>query len=171
MLKKLIMRMFCFFVCQDILKIVQNFKMVCFVYVYVCGSILCFYNWFNEIQVSSLFEGLVIWICGDCYIGNLGLVVNVEGKIDIQICDFDQIVIGNLLYDLICLVLLLVMVVCSLDLLGVIMVKMMEVLVEGYEFVFCFGDDLCLGKKFKFVCVVLKIVYCCIWKELVYECM
>ncbi len=154
---------------QDILKTAQNLKMARSAHAYVRGSTLRFYNWLNETQASSLPEGPAIWICGDCHIGNLGPVANAEGKIDIQIRDFDQTVIGNPSHDLIRLALSLAMAARSSDLPGVITAKMMEVLVEGYESAFRPGDDLRLGKKPKSVRVALKTAHRRTWKELAHE--
>ena len=36
-----------------------------------------------------------MWICGDCHLGNLGPIADGEGKVDIQIRDLDQTVIGK----------------------------------------------------------------------------
>lgn len=154
---------------QDILKTAQNLKMARSAHAYVRGSTLRFYNWLNETQASSLPEGPAIWICGDCHIGNLGPVANAEGKIDIQIRDFDQTVIGNPSHDLIRLALSLAMAARSSDLPGVITAKMMEVLVEGYESAFRPGDDLRLGKKPQSVRVALKTAHRRTWKELAHE--
>jgi len=40
-------------------------------------------------------EGPPVWIGGDCHVGNPGPVANAGGKIEIQIRDLDQTVIGN----------------------------------------------------------------------------
>ena len=41
-----------------------------------------------------------VWICGDCHVGNLGPVASAEGKLEIQVRDLDQTVIGNPAHDL-----------------------------------------------------------------------
>ena len=46
-------------------------------------------------------KGPPIWICGDCHVGNLGLLAAADGKIHVQIRDLDQSVIGNPNHDLI----------------------------------------------------------------------
>jgi Uncharacterized protein conserved in bacteria (DUF2252) len=40
-------------------------------------------------------------VCGDCHIGNLGPIADIDGSIDIRIRDLDQTVIGNRAHDLI----------------------------------------------------------------------
>jgi hypothetical protein len=65
---------------------------------YVCGSPSKFYGWLSKAGVP---EGPELWICGDCYVGNLGPTANADGKFTVEIRDFDQIVIGNPAHDLI----------------------------------------------------------------------
>jgi len=66
-------------------------------------------------------------------VGNLGPVANTEERVDIQIRDLDQTVIGNPAHDLIRLGLSLATAVRGSDLPGVITAKMLEQLIEGYE--------------------------------------
>jgi uncharacterized protein (DUF2252 family) len=62
---------------------------------YVRGNTGKFYEWLEGLKRGSLPEGPAVWICGDCHLGNLGPVANADGKIDIQIRDLDQTVIGK----------------------------------------------------------------------------
>lgn len=154
---------------QDILTAAKNLKMARSAHAYVRGSTIRFYNWLNEVKASSLPEGPAIWICGDCHIGNLGPVANAKGKVEIQIRDFDQTVIGNPAHDLIRLALSLAMAARSSDLPGVITAKLMEVLVEGYESAFLPDAETKAGKKPKAVRVALKQAQSRTWKELARE--
>jgi len=77
-------------------------------------------------------DGPPVWICGDCHVGNLGPVGNVKGRIDIEIRDFDQTVIGNPAHDLIRLGLSLATAARGSDLPGVTTAKMIEEMIEGY---------------------------------------
>lgn len=100
---------------------------------YVRGNTLRFYEWLNSKAVeASIPAGPDIWICGDCHTGNLGPVADVEGKIDIQIRDLDQTVIGNPAHDLLRLGLSLAMAARSSDLPGVTTALMLEELIVGY---------------------------------------
>ncbi len=45
--------------------------------------------------------GPALWICGDRHVGNLGPVADRKGRVDVQIRDLDQTVIGNPVHDLI----------------------------------------------------------------------
>ena len=67
---------------------------------YMRGNTLKFYEWL-ETAKGTLPQGPPIWICGDCHVGNLGPTADADGKISIQIRDFDQTVIGNPAHDLI----------------------------------------------------------------------
>lgn len=154
---------------QEILKTAKNLKMARSAHAYVRGSTLRFYDWLNQVRASSLPEGPSIWICGDCHIGNLGPVANAEGKIEIQIRDFDQTVVGNPSHDLIRLALSLAMAARSSDLPGVITAKLMEVLVQGYESAFQPETEKNVEKKPKSVRVALKSAHRRTWQELAKE--
>ena len=86
---------------QVILQENRNRKMARSAHAYVRGNTNKFYEWLDGSLSRSLPEGPAIWICGDCHIGNLGPIANIQGKIDIQIRDLDQTVIGNPVHDLI----------------------------------------------------------------------
>lgn len=102
---------------------------------YVRGNTIRFYEWLKSKSVQAAIPvGPNIWICGDCHTGNLGPVADVEGKIDIQIRDLDQTVIGNPAHDLLRLGLSLAMAARSSDLPGVTTALMLEELIVGYIF-------------------------------------
>jgi uncharacterized protein (DUF2252 family) len=100
---------------------------------YVRGSTLKFYEWLDSLRRGSLPEGAAVWICGDCHAGNLGPVANSDGKVEIQIRDLDQTVIGNPAHDLIRLALSLATAARGSDLPGVSTALMMEEMIVGYE--------------------------------------
>jgi uncharacterized protein (DUF2252 family) len=92
-----------------------------------------FYEWLEAQKGRSLPEGPAVWICGDCHAGNLGPIANSEGKVEIQIRDLDQTVIGNPAHDLIRLGLSLATAARGSDLPGVTTAKILEQMIEGYE--------------------------------------
>ena len=114
----------------------RNFKMARSAHAYVRGSTLKFYEWLESLVSSTLPEGPAVWICGDCHVGNLGPVAHADGRIDIQIRDFDQTVIGNPAHDLIRLGLSLCMAARGSDLPGVTSALMIEQMVDAYTAVF-----------------------------------
>ena len=73
------------------------------------------------------------FICGDCHVSNLGPIANAKGRIDIQIRDLDQTVIGNPAHDLVRLSLSLASAARGSDLPGVATPLMIEKMIEGYE--------------------------------------
>jgi uncharacterized protein (DUF2252 family) len=100
---------------------------------YVRGNTLQFYEWLKKHSARSIPQGPPIWICGDCHVGNIGPLADAEGRIEIQIRDLDQTVIGNPAHDLIRLALSLATAARGSDLPGVTVVKMMEEMINGYE--------------------------------------
>jgi uncharacterized protein (DUF2252 family) len=100
---------------------------------YVRGNTLKFYEWLESLERGILPEGPAIWICGDCHVGNLGPVASAEGKVEIEIRDLDQTVIGNPAHDLIRLALSLATAARGSDLPGVSTALMMEEMIVGYE--------------------------------------
>jgi uncharacterized protein (DUF2252 family) len=100
---------------------------------YVRGNTLKFYEWLNDHSAQSIPDGPPVWICGDCHIGNIGPLADSQGKIEIQIRDLDQTVIGNPAHDLVRLALSLATAARGSDLPGVTVVKMMEQMIDGYE--------------------------------------
>ena len=110
----------------------RHLKMARSAHAYVRGNTAKFYEWLAGVTASCP-DGPPIWICGDCHIGNLGPVADGTGRVDIQIRDLDQTVIGNPAHDLIRLGLSLASAARGSDLPGVITVHMLEQMVEGYE--------------------------------------
>jgi uncharacterized protein (DUF2252 family) len=111
----------------------RNAKMAQSAHAYVRGNTVKFYDWLNDKNGKLLPEGPPVWICGDCHLGNLGPVANVEGGVDIQIRDLDQTVIGNPAHDLVRLGLSLAMAARGSDLPGVTIANMIEDMVVGYR--------------------------------------
>lgn len=117
---------------QPTLTLARNTKMSRSAHAYVRGNTLRFYEWLDSVAPRALPEGPAVWICGDCHVGNLGPVANVDGHIEIQVRDFDQTVIGNPAHDLIRLGLSLASAARGSDLPGVTTARMIERVVEGY---------------------------------------
>jgi uncharacterized protein (DUF2252 family) len=117
---------------QPTLTSARNSKMSRSAHAYVRGNTLRFYEWLDSVAPRTLPQGPAIWICGDCHVGNLGPVANVDGRIEIQVRDFDQTVIGNPAHDLIRLGLSLASAARGSDLPGVTTARMIERVVEGY---------------------------------------
>ena len=77
-------------------------KMARSVHAYVRGNTAQFYQWLQANPVAATIpDGPPIWICGDCHLGNLGPLADAAYKVEIQIRDLDQAVIGNPALDLI----------------------------------------------------------------------
>ncbi len=91
-----------------------------------------FYEWLDGLAQGTLPEGPPVWICGDCHAGNLGPLADADGRVDIQIRDLDQSVIGNPTHDLVRLGLSLTSAARGSDLPGVVKAQMMEEMVPGY---------------------------------------
>ena len=116
-------------------------KMARSTHAYVRGNTVKFYEWLAESpSARGLPKGPAIWICGDCHLGNLGPVAAAEGKIDIQIRDLDQSVIGNPAHDLIRLGLSLATAARGSDLPGVTTARMNEQMVQGYRHAMADGN-------------------------------
>ncbi len=108
-------------------------KMARSAHAYMRGNTIKFYEWLETAAGRAMPEGPSVWICGDCHVGNLGPLANVDGCIDVQIRDLDQTVIGNPAHDLIRLGLSLATAARSSNLPGVTTAHMIEHMVEGYE--------------------------------------
>jgi uncharacterized protein (DUF2252 family) len=115
------------------LTIKQTLKMARSAHAYVRGSTVQFYEWLEAQKRGTLPEGPPVWICGDCHAGNLGPVAGVDGRIDIQIRDLDQTVIGNPAHDIIRLALSLATASRGSDLPGVTTARILEQVTEGYR--------------------------------------
>jgi uncharacterized protein (DUF2252 family) len=137
---------------------------------YVRGNTERFYEWVIEANGDALPHGPAVWICGDCHTGNLGPVGNVQGRIDVQIRDLDQTVIGNPVHDLIRLGLSLATAARGSALPGVTTINMIEALFEGYALAFDndrASDDVC--RKPEVVRVVMREAVRRSWKHLARE--
>jgi uncharacterized protein (DUF2252 family) len=118
---------------QTALQTRRRLKMAESAHAYVRGNTVQFYEWLQSRSVrASIPAGPDIWICGDCHTGNIGPVADIKGRIDIQIRDLDQTVIGNPAHDLLRLGLSLAMAARSADLPGVTTALMLEELIVGY---------------------------------------
>jgi uncharacterized protein (DUF2252 family) len=109
----------------------RDAKMARTAHAYVRGNTTKFYEWLEE-SSKSIPEGPAVWICGDCHVGNLGPVADLDGNVRIQIRDLDQTVIGNPAHDLIRLGLSLATAARGSNLPGVTTARMIEQIVEGY---------------------------------------
>jgi uncharacterized protein (DUF2252 family) len=118
---------------QAVLEERRRLKMARSAHAYVRGNTLQFYEWLKAGSGDKLPQGPPVWICGDCHIGNLGPVANADGKVEIEIRDLDQSVIGNPAHDLIRLGLSLATAARGSDLPGVTTALMMEQMVQGYQ--------------------------------------
>jgi uncharacterized protein (DUF2252 family) len=110
----------------------RNAKMARSAHAYMRGNTVKFYEWLDTAAGRSLPDGPPVWICGDCHVGNLGPVANLAGRVNIQIRDLDQTVIGNPVHDLIRLGLSLATAARSSDLPGVTTARMIEEMMTGY---------------------------------------
>jgi uncharacterized protein (DUF2252 family) len=108
-------------------------KMALSAHAYVRGNTLEFYEWLRKNSSRAIPEGPSVWICGDCHVGNIGPLADSDGKIEIQIRDLDQTVLGNPAHELVRLALSLATAARGSDLPGVTVVKMMEQMIDGYE--------------------------------------
>lgn len=110
----------------------RTLKMAKSAHAYVRGNTLQFYDWLDGLPRGTLPEGPPVWICGDCHLGNLGPLADAEGRVDIQIRDIDQTVVGNPTHDLVRLGLSLASAARGSDLPGVVTARMLEEMVRGY---------------------------------------
>jgi len=117
---------------QPILEHRRRLKMATSAHAYVRGNTLKFYDWLEGAS-GKLPQGPPVWICGDCHAGNLGPVASVKGRVEIEIRDMDQTVIGNPAHDLVRLALSLATAARGSDLPGVTTAQMMEQMIEGYQ--------------------------------------
>ena len=111
----------------------RNLRMARSAHAYVRGNTKNCYEWLASDSSATLPKGPAVWICGDCHSGNLGPIANAKGRIDIQIRDVDQTVIGNPAHDLVRLSLSLASAARGSDLPGVATPLMIEKMIEGYE--------------------------------------
>jgi uncharacterized protein (DUF2252 family) len=154
---------------QPILLHRRNLKMARSAHAYVRGNTLKFYEWLESADRISLPSGPPIWICGDCHVGNLGPVANAKGRIEVQIRDLDQTVIGNPAHDLIRLGLSLATAARGSDLPGVTTAHMIEQMVEGYEQAIDTEDGTDETDRPRAVRLVMKRAVNRSWKHLAQE--
>ncbi|MBY0295086.1 MAG: DUF2252 domain-containing protein [Methylobacterium sp.] len=110
----------------------RTLKMARSAHAYVRGNTLKFYEWLDGLSRGTLPEGPPVWICGDCHLGNLGPLADADGRVDIQVRDLDQTVIGNPTHDLVRLGLSLASAARGSNLPGVVTARMLEEMVRGY---------------------------------------
>ena len=125
----------------SLLEKIRKVKMARSPHAYVRGNTVRYYEWLERVESGALPEGPEIWICGDCHVGNLGPVGNASGKIQIQIRDLDQTVIGNPAHDLIRLSLSIASAARGSDLPGLTTVRMVERIMQDYHGAFAHGFD------------------------------
>jgi uncharacterized protein (DUF2252 family) len=155
---------------QELLTARRNAKMARSTHAYVRGNTAKFYDWLEQADIRSLPEGPAIWICGDCHTGNLGPVADAHGRIEVQIRDLDQTVIGNPVHDLIRLGLSLATAARGSALPGVTTINMIEALFQGY--VLAFDRDRASAedcRKPEVVRVVMREAVRRSWKHLARE--
>ena len=111
---------------------IRNLKMARSAHAYVRGSTVEFYEWLN--RGPKIPKGPSVWICGDCHMSNLGPVSNADGRVEVQIRDLDQTVIGNPAHDLIRLALSLASAARGSDLPGATTAIILQEMVRGYEY-------------------------------------
>ncbi|WP_158811954.1 DUF2252 family protein [Beijerinckia sp. L45] len=116
----------------DILESTRTTKMARSAHAFVRGNTVQFYEWLEGLDRGTLPEGPAVWICGDCHVGNLGPLASAEGRVDIQIRDLDQTVIGNPAHDIIRLGVSLASAARGSDLPGVTTALMLEEMMRGY---------------------------------------
>jgi uncharacterized protein (DUF2252 family) len=109
----------------------RRLKMARSAHAYVRGSTTQFYEWLDR-RAGDIPSGPDVWICGDCHLGNLGPLADAKGRVEIQIRDLDQTVIGNPAHDLIRLSLSLASSARGCDLPGVVTARMIEAVSTAY---------------------------------------
>jgi uncharacterized protein (DUF2252 family) len=138
---------------------------------YVRGNTAQFYEWLRSDEAPRVPEGPAIWICGDSHIGNLGPIADAKGKVQIQIRDFDQTVIGNPAHDLIRLALSLASAARGSNLPGAATSHILEAMMDGYESAFAhdFDEEQDLPEPPEAVRIALREAHKRTWKELAKE--
>ncbi len=111
----------------------RNAKKASSAHAYVRGSTRRFYEWLASSHGLSLPVAPLIWIGGDCHVGNLGPVAASDGQIHIELRDLDQTVIGSPAHDIVRLTLSLAMAVRASALPGAVTGKVVEAVAAGYE--------------------------------------
>ena len=146
----------------------RNLKISGSVEAYVRGNTQKFYEWLDAADHSKIPQGPPVWICGDCHLGNLGPLADIDGQIAVQIRDLDQSVIGNPAHDLVRLGLSLAMAARSSDLPGVTTANMIEHLTAGYQEAIARNDPT-TGEKPEAVRIVMRKAVKRTWDQLARE--
>ncbi len=116
-----------------VLEARRGAKMARSAHAYVRGNTARFYEWLDDAPTARRVPaGPSVWICGDCHLSNLGPVADGKGRVEVQIRDVDQAVIGNPAHDLIRLGLSLATAARGSDLPGVATARIIEAMIEGY---------------------------------------
>jgi uncharacterized protein (DUF2252 family) len=147
----------------------RNKKMALSPHAYMRGKTIQYYEWLHSQHGHSLPHGPGIWICGDCHLGNLGPLANTDGKVDVQIRDFDQTVIGNPAHDLLRLALSLATAARDSNLPGIVTAHMLEHLMEGYEQALLAGEEKVSIQKPDLAKIVIRSAHKRTWKKLAKE--
>jgi uncharacterized protein (DUF2252 family) len=154
---------------HEILIALRNKKMACSPHAYMRGNTTQYYEWLHSQRGHALPHGPAIWICGDCHLGNIGPLADIHGKVDVQIRDFDQTVIGNPAHDLLRLALSLATAAQSSNLPGVVTAHMLEHLMEGYEQALGTDEERVSIKKPDLLKIVMRGAVKRTWKKLAKE--
>ena len=154
---------------REILLARRNKKMALSHHAYMRGNTIQYYEWVHSQRGHDLPHGPAIWICGDCHLGNLGPLADTDGKVDVQIRDFDQTVIGNPAHDLLRLALSLATAARDSNLPGVVTAHMLEHLMEGYEQALDTGEERVAMQKSDLVKIVMRGAVKRTWKKLAKE--
>lgn len=154
---------------QEILRLRRAKKMSRSPHAYVRGNTAQYYEWLHSQRGHALPHGPAIWICGDCHVGNLGPLADSDGRVKVQVRDFDQTVIGNPAHDLVRLALSLTTAARGSHLPGVVAVQMLEHLLDGYERALLHGEDAESMQKPDSVKVALRDAVKRSWKTLARE--
>jgi uncharacterized protein (DUF2252 family) len=154
---------------REILLARRNKKMALSPHAYMRGNTTRYYEWLHSLRGHSLPHGPGIWICGDCHIGNLGPLADSDGKVNLQIRDFDQTVIGNPAHDLLRLALSLATAARDSNLPGIVTAHMLEHLMEGYEQALETGEEGVSTQKPDLVKIGIRDALKRTWKKLAQE--
>ena len=147
----------------------RNKKMALSPHAYMRGNTTQYYEWLHSQRGHSLPQGPGIWICGDCHLGNLGPLSDSDGKVEVQIRDFDQTVIGNPAHDLLRLALSLATTARDSNLPGTVTAYMLEHLMEGYTAALGHGEKGAPIQKPEMVKIVIRGALKRTWEQLAKE--
>ncbi len=111
----------------------RNAKMSTSAHAYVRGTTDSFYEWLSTARRKSLPQGPAIWVGGDCHVGNLGPLADVDGEVHIELRDLDQTVLGSPAHDVIRLALSMAMAVRASALPGAVTAHLVETIARSYE--------------------------------------